>query len=194
MIGTHRGAQLDLAKHVLRDHFLGWQCRIRQFAVRRDAGRPGPGMRPMLYVDDQKIGRITVLINKRDPEKIAAEFRHAYQRTADPADRMEAALRKLAEAYFQRAGEFSDELTALFAIDSTLAEALVAHGTCRLEFEHGRQEFRLPCEVHKLAKDDPAFQVTYWHNSLFNPSMPGEVTVLGFRPQWKHAVADPAPQ
>ena len=30
----------------LRDHFLAWQCRIRQIAMRQDGGRPSPGMRP----------------------------------------------------------------------------------------------------------------------------------------------------
>jgi hypothetical protein len=30
----------------LRDDFLGWQCRIRQIAMRQDSGRPSPGMRP----------------------------------------------------------------------------------------------------------------------------------------------------
>ena len=30
----------------IRDHFLGWQCRIRQIAMRQEGGRPSPGMRP----------------------------------------------------------------------------------------------------------------------------------------------------
>ena len=30
----------------LRDHFVGWQCRIRADAMRRRKGRPAPGMRP----------------------------------------------------------------------------------------------------------------------------------------------------
>jgi hypothetical protein len=34
------------AEAALRDHFLGWQCRIRQYAVRHGGGRPSSGMRP----------------------------------------------------------------------------------------------------------------------------------------------------
>ncbi len=34
------------AEYEIRDNFLGWQCRIRQHAMRRDGGRPCAGMRP----------------------------------------------------------------------------------------------------------------------------------------------------
>lgn len=189
---TH-GADVDAVENILRDQFLAWQCRIRQFAVRRDAGRPGPGMRPQLYLNGQKIGPIVVVINKRSPETIAAEFRHVYLRTVDPVQRMESVLQKLAEAYYQHASDFSDELAALFPGVSPLADALLKSEDCRLEFEHARQRYVLPCTVRRFEQDDPAYQVTYWHNCLFNPHMPSDVQVLGFQPQWRLVEADPSP-
>ena len=41
-----RDAMSKSSVRALRDHFLAWQCRIRQIAMRQDGGRPSPGMRP----------------------------------------------------------------------------------------------------------------------------------------------------
>jgi hypothetical protein len=30
----------------IRDHFLGWQCRIREHATRHHGGRSSPGLNP----------------------------------------------------------------------------------------------------------------------------------------------------
>ena len=38
--------RLPPAQAVIRDHFLGWQCRVRQLAMRQAGGRPTSGMRP----------------------------------------------------------------------------------------------------------------------------------------------------
>ena len=36
----------------LRDHFMGWQCRIRQHAVRTGKGRPTEGMTPTVTLSE----------------------------------------------------------------------------------------------------------------------------------------------
>ena len=42
--------------------FLGWQCRLRQLAMREEEARPTAGMRPSLTVAGQDAGRITVVV------------------------------------------------------------------------------------------------------------------------------------
>ena len=189
---------LGAAQTALRQHFLGWQCRLRQLAVRQAGGRPTSGMRPTVVAasdeqnSDRPLARITVLIVKAEPEEVTAQFRHLVRKTQDPADRYDGALKFLAAAYYQRAHEFSDRLTALFGPDSEIVERLLAGGRCRLDFEQYSQRYRIPCRVHRLGEQEPAYQATYWHNSLFNPDLPGGVQVLEFRPDWARAEADPA--
>ena len=185
--------RLHPAQAALRAHFLGWQCRVRQYAVRHAGGRPCGGMQPRVLIAGEPLSQIIVLINKRKAETITTEFRHLVLRTQDPAERYNYALRKLAEAYFQRAEEFSDRLTALFGPTSSIAQRLVNVGECKLEFDFQRQYYLIPCAVMNLPEHDPAFQVTYWHNRLFNPAMPPGVQVLSFIPDWSTAEANPSP-
>lgn len=185
--------RLEAAQAALRDHFLGWQCRLRQLAVREADGRPTAGMRPELRLGAgaPPLGAITTLIQRRAPGDATAQFRHMVRKTQDPAERRDAGLKMLAAAYYQRSQEFSDQLTALFGPDSPIAEQLLATGHCLLSFEQYSQSYALPCAVRALAEDDPAYQATYWHNALFNPALPGGVRVLGFQPDWALAEAEP---
>ena len=82
-------------------------------------------------------------------------------------------------------------MTALFSAGSALAEDLRAAGDCLLAFDQFSQSYRMFCGARALAPGDPAFQATYWHNRLFNPALPGEVTVLALRPDWASAQAEP---
>lgn len=184
---------LDEAAQALRAHFLGWQCRLRQHAVRQGGGRPSAGMRPRLRLagSEPDLGPVTVLIVKAAPQEVTSQFRHLARKTHDPVERYNGALKVLAEAYYQRPQEFSDELTALFGQVSELADRLLEAGRCRLLFEQYSQSYELPCSLRALPEDHPAFQATYWHNSLFNPNLPGGVRVLAFRPDWSAASADP---
>jgi hypothetical protein len=181
------------AAAALRDHFLGWQCRIRQYAVRHAGGRPSGGMRPTVSLSETGLepGPITVLIVKRDSEETTAQFRYLARKTHDPAERHDGALKFLAASYHQRPQDFSDELTGLFGPRSEIADRLQAAGRCRLRFEQYQQTYDLPCAVRQLADDDPAFQATYWHNALFNAALPAGVRVLAFQPDWSRARADP---
>ena len=175
----------------LRLHFLGWQCRVRQLAVRQHEGRPTSGMRPGVRLDGMRAGDITTVLVKSDPDHFVARFRYMYQRTQDPAERRQSALEFLADAYYQRPQEFSDRLTALFGPRSGLADQLGNAGRCALYFNQFSQSYLIPCEVLELAPDRPDFEFTLTHNRLFNPGMPPEVRVLGFTPQWHEAQAEP---
>ena len=185
---------LKAAQDVLRRHFLGWQCRLRQLSVREDGGRPNAGMRPRvrLTTEGQEPSEIIVLILPLEPQESTAEFRHLVRRTQDPRERYQAALKLLSANFYQYPEAFSDEMTALFGLGSTLADALLAAGSCHLDFDHFNQRYRLPCHLREVAKETPAHQATYWHNALFNPTLPGDVRVIGFQPDWAAAAADPA--
>ncbi len=184
---------LDEAAQALRAHFLGWQCRVRQYAVRQGGGRPTGGMRPRALLTDPEVdlGPVTVLINQREPHEATSQFRHLARKTHDPVERYNGALKLLSAAYYQRPEAFSDELTALFGAVSDLADRLLAGGRCRLLFEQFSQSYDLPCRLRELPEDHPAYQATYWHNSLFNPNIPGGARVLAFHPDWSQALADP---
>ncbi len=187
-----------MANHIaksLRDHFFGWQIRLRQLSVRNAGGRPTSGMRPEVVFagEDRAAARVTVLIVKADPEEATDCFRHFYRRTNDPADRHDAATAYLSAGYYQRPAEFADEMSALFGPGDTMAERLCADGRCELRFAQYEQSYVVPCRVRALDDKDPAFQATYWHNILFNPDLPADVHILGFQPEWESATADPAP-
>jgi hypothetical protein len=179
----------------LRDHFLGWQCRIRQIAVREDGGRPSAGMRPrVLTLADRELSpALTVLIVPREPEESTSFFRFQVQKSRDPREIYERGLAHLQGEYFQRPKDFSDRLTAALPPHSETAAAMLAEKTCTLEFNQFRQFYRLTCAVFELADGDPARDATLWHNRLFNPSLPDDTKVLSFRPDWATAEARPGP-
>ena len=190
---TARVVRLEGAQVALRKHFLGWQCRLRQLAVREAEGRPSEGMRPVLEIpgEDSPPVQVTTLIVHLEPEVITAEFRHLVRRTQDPAERHKSALKLLSASYYQYPEDFSDQVTALFGQGVDLAARLTAAGRCRLQFEQYSQRYRLPCDVWSLPEDDAAYQATFWHNSLFNPYLPAGVQILAFKPDWAEAEADP---
>ena len=164
--------------------FLGWQCRIRQLAVRQQEGRPNEGMVPRIKVEGRELGRAVTLILKKQEYGVTEEFRHMVQSTNDPRVTREKGLRFLASSYYQRAQEFQDTMTALFSPGSEMAEELLRSGQCRLEFEQYEQKHSVACDVHQLSEGEYSYDATFWHNSLFNPSMPGAPVILGFTPIW----------
>lgn len=185
--------RLSSAQKALMRHFLGWQCRIRQHSVRKNGGRPSTGMCPSVRLADadRALAEIVVLISHRDPADHTAKFRHMVRKTHDPKERLENAVRELSAAYFQYPEEFSDVMTALFAPASGLAARLVEAGRCVLHFDQYSQKYAIPCHVGLLAEEDPAWRATFWHNSLFNPNIPGGAQVLAFTPDWAEAQANP---
>ncbi len=180
----------------LRDHFLGWQCRIRQIAMRQDSGRPSPGMRPrILSAAGREIApAVTMLIVPRDPEQSTAFFRFQVQKSNDTRDIYECGLAFLQADYFQQPASFSDRLVAVFPQVSPIAAELIAEGACVLEFGQFRQFYRLPCSVAELPAGDSTREAALWHNRLFNPALPDDVRAAAFAPDWATAEADPLPQ
>jgi hypothetical protein len=187
-----RLVRLDAAKLVLMHHFVGWQCRLRQLAAREGDGRPTAGMRPTAWLGEE-LGPITVVLNRLPAHAMLAELRFIVQRTQEPLERWEAAMRLFQGTYFQQPRLFSDEVTALFAGNSPLAGSLGAAGRCRLHFAQFNQSYDLPCTVQRLAEDDPFHAATWWHNALFNPRLPPEPAILAFKPDWGTATAAPSP-
>src|SRR2546421_12920427 len=80
--------RLEPAAEALRDEFIGWQCRLRQLAVRQEGGRPSAGMRPRVLspTGDELAAGIIVLIVPAQPEETIKLFRHHGLETHDPAE------------------------------------------------------------------------------------------------------------
>jgi hypothetical protein len=175
----------------LRDDFLGWQCRIRQIAMRTDGGRPSPGMRPrVLRSSGEEMARaLTVLMVPKEPYESTSFFRFQVMRTQDPRDLYQRGLTYLQADYFQQPQTFSDRLTAVLDSTSPLAATLLAEKTCVLEFDQFSQVFRIPCAVRRLGERDEAREASLWHNRIFNPSLPDDVLVLELKPDWSKVVA-----
>ncbi len=175
----------------IREHFLGWQCRIRQIAMRQAGGRPSPGMRPrVLDGSGRELSpALTVLMIPRDPAESTDFFRFQVLKTADPRDLYERALGYLQADYFQKPERFSDLLTAVIPDPSPLASHILADEACVLEFDQFSQRYLVPCSASLVHTGDAAREATLWHNRLFNPSLPDDVRVLGFKPDWKSAEA-----
>ena len=164
--------------------FISWQCRLRKQSVRELQGRPTMGMSAGIHSisgGDEK-SRMNFLIVKQDSHDITSEFRHIIRKSQDSAEWVNNGLRILAESYYQDDFNFSIDLTALFNLESSLADALATADHCRLLFKQDSIEYAFDFKVNELEKEDSQFQTTYWHNHLFNPSMPGQVRVLGFTP------------
>ncbi len=161
-------------------------------AVRQGGGRPTSGMQPSLTLPDGgSVDAINVLILKRSPYESTVRFEHISRRTHDPRERLNEALKELSATYYQRPYEFAEVMTALFALESLVADKLIAHGECELVFEQFSQRYDLPCSVRALDADDAEFRATYSHNRMFNPSLPGTVRVVAFAPDWERGNANP---
>jgi hypothetical protein len=178
-------------KHkALKQSFLIWQCEIRKVAMRKDGGRPSPGMCPRVLDGDgeQLASALTVLLVPKAPEEATAFFRFQVMKSADPRETYEKALRYLQADYFQEPRSFSDRLLATVPADAPLADALVAAKRCVLDFAQGRYAFRVPCKVKDLEEGDANREAAIWHNRIFNPGLSEDgIRVLAFKPDWETA-------
>jgi len=165
--------------------FISWQCRLRKMSMRELGGRPTPGMSAGVHSisTGEEKARMNFLILKQESELLTSDFRHIVRKSRDPMEWMKNGLRILSEWHYQNDQDFSTRLTALFNLDSNLAEALLEAGECHLVFIQDSVEHAFDFDVQALSDEDPDFQATYWHNHLFNASIPGKVQVLGFNPR-----------
>jgi len=60
---------------------------------------------------------------------------------------------------------------------------LLDSGRCHLKFAEKSVDYGFDFDVDSLADDNEFFQATYWHNRLFNPTLPGQVRILAFTPR-----------
>lgn len=176
----------SMSTHPLRIEFLKWQCRVRQIAARDADGRPDGAISPTVTLDGQEgpMGHIITVLNKSPGYSLTPEMEHLAAKTNDPAQRRDHAIQFLSATYYQKAGEFSDILTATFPPASPGAGQLRAAERVTLVFEAYAQKYSLACRVWKLAPRNPLYRATLAHNRLFNPDLSDKTVVLGFEPDW----------
>lgn len=177
----------------IQNHFIGWQCRVRQYAMRNGEGRPTSGMRPDVFLEDgeEVSSALTLLLVPAQPQESIQQFRFMALKTQDPQERYKKAIELLSSSFYQNVENFSGLMTGLFSLNSEIVNRLTKNQRCVLEFDFQQQKFRIPAGIKVLLKKNPVYEFTYWHNFLFNPYLSPDVTVLGFEPDWKGSSADP---
>ena len=177
----------------IQNHFIGWQCRVRQYAMRNGEGRPTSGMRPDVFLEDgeEVSSALTLLLVPAQPPESIQQFRFMALKTQDPQERYKKAIELLSSSFYQNVENFSGLMTGLFSMNSEIVNRLTKNQRCVLEFDFQQQKFRIPAGIKVLLKKNPVYEFTYWHNFLFNPYLSPDVTVLGFEPDWKGSSADP---
>jgi hypothetical protein len=179
----------------LKRQFLGWQCRLRQLAMRDYGGQPMSGMRPAVALRGGEMlsPGIVVLLLPDDPLPATGYFRFQVQKTQDRQQVLDAGLKYLGADFYQLPELFTGELSAVFAPGSELAERLVKAKQVSLSFEQFSQSYRMLCKVRRLRSGDAGREMSLWHNRLYNPDLPNSAEVLCFTPDWKSASAEPWP-
>ncbi len=187
--------RLDSANQRLRDSFLKWQCHVRQIAMRQNGGKPSDGMMPELRLtaDSTPAGNIISVMCKSYEYSKTMEIRHLARKTLDPQARRDSAIKFFSEYYYQKAREFSDIVTSTFPPGSPGAQSILEAGRCWLRFEQYNQTYDIACQPYRLGNNDPLHQATFWHNYLFNPALPGDAMIIGFKPDWASSSAEPSP-
>jgi hypothetical protein len=184
-----------LSNSELKSSFIAWQCRLRQMAMRDHGGVPMPGFKPKVssLKGELIMAEMTTLLVPENPEDSTAFFRFQLQKTNDHRQAFEAGLKYLAADFYQLPELFSDEITAVFAKGSAMAQHILRLKTVILDFEQYAQRYRMACAVKRLGLRDIAREASLWHNRLFNPNLGNNAEVLSFRPNWKNAMAEPWP-
>jgi hypothetical protein len=185
-----------ISNQALRDYFLGWQCRLRQMAMRDYGGRPLPGMRAKVTAKSGEIlsRAVIVLLIERAPEASTAFLKFQVQRHNEAERAFAAGVAYLGGEYYQEPELFSDEMTAVFGADSATAQAMLKAKEVLADFEQFSQSFRMFCKVRRLSAEDEAREASLWQARIFNPRIPNDALVLGFKPDWKSTSADPMPE
>ena len=179
----------------IQNHFIGWQCRVRELALRSEEGRPNGGMRPKIALKNGKVvfPAATLLIIPEHPDQIIRQFRFMALKTQDPKERYTKALQLLAARFYQKTEDFSGAMAGIFSRFSEEVMALEKDDYCIIEFDYQQQAFKIPCNVSESPKNDQVYEFTYWHNYLFNPNLSPEVKVLHFKPDWSETLSEPTP-
>ena len=179
----------------IQNYFIGWQCRLREYALRSENGRPNGGMQPRIKLENGTVvfSAATLLLFPNLPQQTTKQFRFMALKTQDPQERYTKALQLLSAKFYQNVEEFSGAMSGIFSQSSKEVKALEKHKYCVMEFDYQQQSFKIPFFVCESLKNDPVYEFTYWHNYLFNPNLSPEVKVLYFKPDWSETVSDPTP-
>jgi len=177
----------------IQRHFVGWQCRLREYALRNNNGRPTQGICPRVLSEnlDELNSSVILLLIPKNPIESIFEFRFLAKKTNDPNERYKKAIQLLSSTFFQHIEDFDGVMTGLFPKDSLTATKILKGGKIFLDFDYQKQSFKIYCNVDELKNEEVGYQFTYWHNFLFNPKMSPESRVLIFRPDWSNSFANP---
>ena len=113
----------------IQNYFIGWQCRVREFALRNEEGRPNEGMRPQIELKNGEVvfPAATLLIIPDHPDQTIRQFRFMALKTQDPKERYSKALQLLAAKFYQNAEDFSGAMSGIFSRSSEEVEELEKH-------------------------------------------------------------------
>ena len=100
----------------IQNHFIGWQCRVRQYAMRNGEGRPTSGMRPDVLLEDGKevASAVTLLLVPDQLQDSIRQFRFMALKTQDPQERYKKAMQLLSSTFYQNVENFSGLMTGVF--------------------------------------------------------------------------------
>ena len=110
----------------IQNHFIGWQCRVRQYAMRNGEGRPTSGMRPDVFLEDgeEVSSAFTLLLVPAQPQESIQQFRFMALKTQDPQERYKKAIELLSSSFYQNVENFSGLMTGLFSMNSEIVNRL----------------------------------------------------------------------
>ena len=93
----------------VQNYFIGWQCRVRELALRSEEGRPNGGMRPKIILKNGKVvfSAATLLIIPDQPDQNISQLRFMALKTQDPKERYTKGLQLLAAKFYQNVEDFS---------------------------------------------------------------------------------------
>ena len=177
----------------IKNHFLGWQCRVREYAMRNDEGRPSLGMSPEVFSNSlaKLASSVILILIPINPLNSIQRFRFMAKKTNDPNDRYKKVVQFLSSTFYQHIDDFDGLMTGLFPKNSLTVMKLLKEKECFLDFNYQQQFFRILCSVRELKFEDMEYKFTYWHNFLFNPNLSPESRVLIFQPDWSNSISNP---
>ena len=118
----------------IQNYFIGWQCRVRELALRSENGRPNGGMRPRIKLENGTVvfSAATLLLFPNLPQQTTKQFRFMALKTQDPQERYTKALQLLSAKFYQNVEEFSGVMSGIFSQSSKGVKTLENHQRCVL--------------------------------------------------------------
>ena len=112
-------------RYPIQNYFIGWQCRVRELALRSEEGRPNGGMRQKIALKNGKVvfPAATLLIIPEHPDQFIRQFHFMALKTQDPKERYTVEGLRSVPPALHDAGSMSGvtRLQRLFKIEYPLA-------------------------------------------------------------------------